>query len=387
MLPAVGRSHYSLDAFRLRSDRFLFARRRPAAGNGDGERGAAPHVDVDDVTTATGGLVYLEQGQAHAMRAQTRRELRCPEPACAAPDITTVSRSTGGARDGFRHLRRPGTGAHAPESVMHRQAKALVARWADGHPSVAAVQVEASLGGGERVADVLLTSRSGNRMAVEIQFAGLTLDSYLERTRSYASLGITVVWLWGNCGPHSPRIGHVSALHQLAVRDARPLLWVNPADEVIAWAHARRPAVPLRDQQRPPQPPRGLLPNDYGYDVSFGNLDDLDVRATGLFPPGWSELRARARDRAHDLALNEVLHRAAELKRAAAADAAAAARRTAREWRSAERSTFSQWDRQHRQAARSAAAAGKPRCRRCGLPLDPVLWAAGQHLGDCTRFD
>lgn len=111
-------------------------------------------------------------------------------------------------------------------------------------PSVAAVQVEASLGGGERVADVLLTSRSGNRMAVEIQFAGLTLDSYLERTRSYASLGITVVWLWGNCGPHSPRIGHVSALHQLAVRDARPLLWVNPADEVIAWAHARRPAVP-----------------------------------------------------------------------------------------------------------------------------------------------
>lgn len=366
MLPALARGHYTLDTFRYRGDRFLFARRRA---------GSATSEDP-----GTGGLVYLEQGEAHEMREIARTQLRCPEPDCTSPDITTVSRSTGGARDGYRHLRRPETGAHAPESVMHRQAKALVARWATDHAAVATAQVEASVGGGERIADVLLTSKTGNQMAIEVQFASLSLEAYLERTRSYAAHGVAVVWLWGNCGPHSPRLGAINLLHQHAVRDGRPLLWIHPADEVVAWAHATAPSSNARTGTAERKPPRGLLPTDDRYYVAFGGLDDLDVRATGLFPPGWAQLRLEARDHAHELAL------AIEREYKAVADrAAAAAARRSSTWSTGSRpSTFSQWERQE---PRPRIAPGVPRCTRCGLPLDQVLWRSGQHLGDCTRLD
>lgn len=395
VLPALARGHYSLDSFRYRGDRFLFARRRSgvSSGHDDPQAAGVPGNDahgeqVDDEWEVGSGqltddvregeLVYLEQGQAHALRETARNQLRCPEPDCTAPAITTVSRSTGGARDGYRHLRRPETGAHAPESVMHRQAKALMARWAAEHPSVATVQVEAAVGGGERIADVLLTSTTGNRLAIEIQFSALTLEAYLKRTRSYAAHGVAVVWLWGNCGPHSPRLGSsINLLHQHAVRDGRPLLWIHPADEVVAWAYAARSPARVRDRDQEVPPPRGLLPTDGGYDVEFGGLADLDLRATGLFPPGWAQLRAEAREHAHGLAL------AIEREHKAAAAAAAADRMTPPYWATGSRaSTFRQWE---RQATR--ARPGVPRCSRCGLPLDPVLWASGQHLGDCTRLD
>jgi hypothetical protein len=366
VLPALARGHYTLDAFRYRGDRFLFARRRTA--------------ETTSEDPSPGELVYLEQGEAHQMRETARTQLRCPEPDCTTPEITTVSRSTGGARDGYRHLRRPETGAHAPESVMHRQAKALVARWATDHPAVARVEVEAAVGGGERIADVLLTSTTGNRLAVEVQFASLSLETYLERTRSYASHGVAVVWLWGNCGPHSPRMGAINLLHQHAVRDGRPLLWIHPADEVVAWAHATARSSSARARAAEPEPTRGLLPTDDRYDVAFGGLDDLDLRATGLFPPGWAQLRLEAREHAHGLAL------AIELEyRAVAERAAAAAARRSSTWSTGSRaSTFSQWERQE---SRRAIAPGVPRCTRCGLPLDPVLWTSGRHVGDCTRLD
>lgn len=352
MTPALP-GHYSLDSFRQRGDRFLFARRRD-------------EPDQDGETPASGELVYLEQGEARAMRSFARSALRCPEPDCSASDITTVSRSAGGARDGYRHLRRPVDGAHAPESVMHRQAKAVVARWASAHPSVATVKVEASLGGGERIADVLLTSRSGNRLAVEVQFASLSLDEYLARTSSYASLGVPVVWLWGNSGHHSPRVGTINALHRHAVRDARPVLWINPADETIAWA--------LRhDWHGQTRTPRALGPGDKQYDVEFGSLEDLDLRATGLYPPRWAEDRARARARAHHLALAE--HAEREAKRRRLEESRARSRE--------EKPAFSKapW-----RPAPQPIRQSEHNCRRCGLPLDPVLWAAGRHFGDCTGW-
>ena len=249
----------TLDSFRAQSGRFLFA--QPRSG---------------------GDLVYLEQGTAHERRPEARTALRCPEPDCTSPQITTVSRSARGARDGYKHLVRPGQG-HAPESVFHRQAKALIARWAREQASVESAREEVRVGGGERVADVLLTSSSGNRLAVEIQYASLSFEEWAERTESYQRLGIAVTWLWGHVGAHTPLQGRWREIGAHLVRDARPVLWINPADERIAWAHDFNA---LEKQPRKPDPPQ----------YQFGPLTGLDLRKNGIFPPGFLDETKRIRD-------------------------------------------------------------------------------------------
>jgi len=146
---------------------------------------------------------------------------------------------------------RPDDTNHAPESVLHRQGKALVTRWAATHPAVADVAEEVPLGGGERIADVLLTSHSGNR------------------------LGVPVVWLFGAIGALSPLTAALRQVHKRVLERQQPLLWINPVEEVIGWA---------RDQRG-----RGLLGPSGGHAmrVEFATLDDLVLRATGLLPTGW----------------------------------------------------------------------------------------------------
>lgn len=233
-------------------------------------------------------LVYLEQGAAEEQRAFARTRLMCPEPDCSAPEITTVYRAPGGRRDGYRHLSRPDRDNHGPESVLHRQGKALVARWAGSQPRVAKVQIEAPLADRERVADVLITSETGNRIAIEVQYSGLTNMEWKQRTASYNALGIPVVWIWGNVGTFAPRRTRVLDVHREVLRRRMPIIWINPAQETIAWAG-------LEDDY-----PRLLAPNVQRHGFWFGSLDDLELRATGLFPPGFIDARialkaARAR--------------------------------------------------------------------------------------------
>lgn len=158
---------------------------------------------------------------------------------------------------------------------MHRQGKALVTRWAATHPAVADVAEEVPLGGGERIADVLLTSHSGNRLAIEVQFAGLAVTDWEERTASYDRLGVPVVWLFGAIGALSPLTAALRQVHKRVLERQQPLLWINPVEEVIGWA---------RDQRG-----RGLLGPSGGHAmrVEFATLDDLVLRATGLLPTGW----------------------------------------------------------------------------------------------------
>lgn len=348
--PVVG---FDLHAFRRGADAFIFAARR------------------DDPTAP---LVYLEQGSARECKAFAKANLICPEPGCTTPALTTVSRSQGGRRDGYRHLRRPLDRTHAPESVMHRQGKALVARWASSHPRVAVVEVERPVG--NRTADVLLTGHHGGRIAVEIQYSALSVDEHEQRTEDYLTQGVQPVWLWGHVGHHSP-VYRLRDVHASVVRRDWPLLWVNPAEEKVAWLVGGDGC--LFDPER----------QTFAY--RFGTFNDLAVRSIGLTPPGWDQLLAAT---AAKRALEE--QRARE---AAEREAARCAARTKR-WYALTRGNKEERDRvyarlglQADQREPSLLPAPSPRrpgevhyCRKCGLSLDPILWACGEHADpDCDK--
>ena len=317
----------TLDSFRAQSGRFLFARRRSGSD-----------------------LVYLSQGTAHERRHEARTALRCPEPDCTSPEITTVSRSASGSRDGYRHLVRPGNG-HAPEGVFHRQAKALVARWARAQPGVVSAEEEVRVGGGVRVADVLLTSATGNRLAVEVQYASLSVEEWVARTQSYQGLGIEVTWIWGHIGPHSPLQGRWREIGAHLVRDARPVLWLNPAEERVAWAYDLNA---LEKRPRDPGPP----------EYRFGPLSGLEVRKHGIFPPGFLDETRRIRDEVEKAERDQERRATAQKERMAAARRKAFSAPPIPRVVEPEPGPPTQW----RESARVSGL-----CPRCGRRLDPTL--------------
>lgn len=326
----------TIERFTARTDAFVFA-----AEQGD-----------------QSSLVFMEQGTAEVLRARARAELMCPEPGCSAPAITTVNRAPGGRRDGYRHARLPAGGAHAPESVMHRQAKALLQRWARALDGVATAEVEVPIAGGERIADVLLTSHAGNRLAIEVQYSDQPLSTLIERTESYRAAGITVTWLFGSVGSMSPLKRALRPSHKEILDNHQPLMWINPIEETIGWlAHASEPRPVTGDDHR-------------NSELQFFGLQDLDLRATGLFPPGFLAMReawktATARAGAE---------RAAEQR--ANAELVSRIRQRRLSQKTAEAET---------PGPRTEGVPNKPRCRACGLPLDPILEAVGVHFGDCTN--
>jgi hypothetical protein len=323
----------ALISFRERSGRFLFARQ------------------------ADGDLSFLEQGTANHRRVETRPRLRCPDPGCPSPEVTTVSRMPGGARDGFRHLVAP-TGGHDAESMFHRQAKALVQRWASGVDGVAAAETEVRLHSGERVADVLLTLRGGARLAVEIQYCALSVDDWLNRTASYRRLGIPVAWLWGHFGAQSPLRERWRALAQRQAQATEPVLWVNPSEEQIAWTWD------LGGLDQPPVEPRRPQ-------YKLGALIDLEIRPSGLFPPGFREAVALRCQEVDEAERQRQADKERQRRRRAERDAARERFYARDDSPPGARHTFSGPVKEPTQ--------GKGRCRRCGGALDPSL-TSGFHV-------
>lgn len=369
----LGNEFYDLDRFRARSERFLFAARRNDPG---------------------GALVYIEQGTANEVRPFTKANLICPEPDCLSPDLTTVNREPGGARDGYRHLTKGASRAHVPESALHRQGKALIERWASRTPEVSDVDVEVRLGvdpvtaHAERVADVLLTTVHGTRIAVEVQYAGISVEEWRERTASYRRLGIGVTWLFGSRGANSPLDHPMRSVHREVLDAKVPLLWINPTDEVLGWLEHARFGKSVGSW------------NEASADLAFGSLDDLEVHPDGLYPIGWhadQEARAAAQAAANEAArIKAEADWAARTKRAeelAKAREAFAARpvappeprpMTAREKRLAyiakkEAEAAPRTQPAPRRRPRPPEPS-KPHCKRCGLPIDPIL-KGGYHSG------
>ena len=196
-------------------------------------------------------LFFLADDTAQEYRSLTKSDLRCLIEECPSPELTTVHRSRG--RDHFRHVTR-GAGGHAAESEFHVQGKAVIADQLRRKYPHAKVEVERGIDTQRsRIADILVTSPNGkHRVAIEIQYAALSVSDWRERHESYASQGIVDVWMWGHFGsqlkvrPGSHRWGSILLnLTQQAVVDRElPMLWINPILRKVGTVSASRSAMP-----------------------------------------------------------------------------------------------------------------------------------------------
>jgi hypothetical protein len=205
--------------FQLGETRMIFARRR-------------------DLTP---GLHFLADGAAEAERKWTWAELLCPVEDCPTPAFTTVNEGDR-KRDHYRH--KVGNYRHSQESLFHLEGKAQIARWAaDKYPDAVAVIEQASNKERERIADVMVTLASGERIAIEIQYAAITPRAWQERHDSYAAQGITDVWLFGHTGAqlNEGRPGRVmlNPAHEAVAAAGLPVLWFNPLELSIGHATER----------------------------------------------------------------------------------------------------------------------------------------------------
>lgn len=227
----VGPVHTSdaLAEFQNGETRMVFARYRDAAPD-------APSYFLEDGTARDKDLKAWVPGH-----------LECLMPECPDRRLRAVNRSEhSGRRDGFSH--RSGAGKHSPEGLFHQQGKALIQSWVSrAYPDVE-VALEVATATRERIADVMVTWPTGQRMAVEIQYAPLTVEAWLTRHQSYLSQGIMPVWVLGHHGAHmktarapvypdwktSAGQAQLSRLQQKMTEHDAMVLWINPVDRTIA---------------------------------------------------------------------------------------------------------------------------------------------------------
>lgn len=179
-----------------------------------------------------GCLVRIGLGQATGLRDRARSgELVCPVGDCASPALTTRrSYLTGSGTlvpDGFRHLHAPNP-AHEPESQLHITGKLVVARWL-GRTGWNDVRLERRDTQAGRTPDVSAI-KAGRRIAVEVQYAQLTVDEWSKRTNALIDSGFDVLWLWGVRQHRAPQsaMTRTTAVHAEMLRRGLPLVWFDP---------------------------------------------------------------------------------------------------------------------------------------------------------------
>jgi hypothetical protein len=186
----------------------------------------------------TPGLHFLADGAAEAERKWTWAELLCPVEDCPTPAFTTVNEGDR-KRDHYRHKK--GNYQHSQESLFHLEGKAQIARWvASRYPDAVVVIEQASNKERERIADVMVTLATGERIAIEIQYAAITPSAWQERHDSYAAQGITDVWLFGHTGAqlneYRPGTVRLNPTHEAVAASDLPVLWFNPLELLIGHA-------------------------------------------------------------------------------------------------------------------------------------------------------
>ncbi|TFC06543.1 competence protein CoiA family protein [Cryobacterium sp. MDB2-33-2] len=187
------------------------------------------------------GLFFLEPGAAHTERDFTKEHLRCAVSSCTSPDLTIAGPQM--KRHGFRHLHAPNLN-HGPESEFHIAAKGVIERWASGQDVTVVARLEQDPDGTrERRADVLVTWPDGAMLAFEPQYSSLPLSSWQKRHAWYADHDIPDVWLFGHGGQQLRTSGEGGLIKlsqvQLAAARTRPVLWINPDQELIATIDAK----------------------------------------------------------------------------------------------------------------------------------------------------
>ena len=248
-------------------------------------------VHADDATR----VFHLEDDTAVEYRAYTKTHLRCPVGDCPRPALTTVARAE--KRDGFKHLAVDVSTNHAPESMLHHQGKAAIAKWlTDTYGQHLHVTVETSLDGGERRPDVMATSRAtGAQMVFEVQYSYEPPHVWQQRHQWYRDRGIVDVWLFGHTGAHLRVAGTgrvaLNPTHRAVLAEGMPVLWFNPFDMTIATAVTRGSEPPPGSFGRQARVPAF----DYGH-LEIALLSDVLVTGEGLRTDLLDELDAN-RDR------------------------------------------------------------------------------------------
>jgi hypothetical protein len=183
-------------------------------------------------------LLRIERGQALELRPRCKDgQLVCPYPGCPDPRLTTAA---GSKRDHFRHLRRAPDVEHSPESYYHFVGKHLVADWLRSRGAEVEVRVEARLPTQQRP-DVLATFPDGQRLAFEVQYAGLTFEQWQRRDEGYREQGIECVWLFGHLprylrkarGEEHGSLCHLGALQVALEKEGRRIRWLFPDERLI----------------------------------------------------------------------------------------------------------------------------------------------------------
>ena len=182
-------------------------------------------------------IFYLHDGEAERFRVHTKENLVCVVLDCPAPTITVVARR-GNRRQGFRHHTKVDGEGHAM-GVLHIQGQNEIRKWLTEKYGNSTVELEVPINGDrERIADVMMTAGSGERVAFEVQYASLNAAKWEERHADYVAAGIPDVWLFGHAGIQlkldRDKNVKLNATHRAAAQAGLHLLWFNPLDKVLA---------------------------------------------------------------------------------------------------------------------------------------------------------
>ena len=188
--------------------------------------------------------VYLEEGQADALREFAKASLRCPYPDCTI----RISTRGGTKRDHFFHVNTPPheTGR---ESEFHLASKLMLAHWLAGRvPEGARVREEHTVKDPatrlHRRADVMVTGQSGRQVAYEVEYKSYEIADWAAKQTDYEAKGVGCLWLMGHTrarlatgppylvglGENAVRVPLLAA--EIAQRGI-PLLVINPATREI----------------------------------------------------------------------------------------------------------------------------------------------------------
>ena len=216
-------------------------------------------------------MFYLAEDTGREQHDYVVANVVCPVPGCGAA-LTSVHGTT--IRDHLRHVK--DTGGHGPESVFHSQGCALIQSWlAAKYPGCKVTREEYTNAEGERRADVLITARSQERIAFEVQYSPLTPDAWTARHDSYRAQGIQDVWLFGHTEKQlkldadgalksNPTLSAVAAT-------GAAVLFINPTSEQLAIAVNRAARYSRRAG--------GFMPSDVAV---IGNPDGSDLEVYPL---------------------------------------------------------------------------------------------------------
>lgn len=344
-------------------------------------------VFARDTRDPSAPLFYLPQGEAERYRQTATEYLECPMHECHDRTLVVVNRAPD-RRDGFRHRR--GASGHGEESVNHLQGKATLLRWlnhlqSSGRLDPAVVfAAEVPVGNHERVADVLVTWPNGERVAMEVQYSGITRAALEARSASYAALGVAVVWFLGHQAQHL-RFGsrggvRLGEIQRQLLRQRQPLLWLNPERGQIATAYVGEdsPTRPGDEQFR-----RRPTPEDTTADLIVASLNACDVTPVGISVPCVDRIDES------EATLREAiqLQRAEQDEIRRKADAASAARREAQRRRGPRVPAHDYWRGFPRTTllppGRAIYVRGTLSCYVCRDPLSEEVEHLGGHPGWC----